>query len=185
MSELKTSYEEFNTYQAQANEFCSPSFFGEQFPLTEFVAALEDAAQACEKLDLYKRALFYDNRDKYALESGGDFLVLRNQEDQDVVHSILGVMTEAGEIGSALVDSLDKYRDSGKDHLDIDRVNVKEELGDLLWYAAIGARGTNGPMSKIAERNIEKLSARYPGKVFTADCALNRDHAGERAILEA
>lgn len=178
-------YEKFNDYQAQANEFCSPTFFGDEFPLTEFVDALELASTACEALDLYKRALFYDNRDKYALESGGDSLKLDNQQDQDIVHSILGTLTEAGEIGSALVEALDKYRNNPNGKLDIDRVNIKEEIGDGLWYAAIGARGTGTPMSEIADRNITKLSARYPGKVFSSHRALNRDLVQERTILEA
>jgi NTP pyrophosphatase (non-canonical NTP hydrolase) len=180
-------YEKFDDYQEQANAFCSPSFFGESFPLSEFVAYLETASRACEKLDLFKRALFYDNREKYALESHGDSLILPDQGDQDIVHSILGILTEAGEIGSALVEALDKYRDNPSKGLDIDRVNVREELGDGLWYAAIGARGTGGSrsLSNIAEKNISKLSARYPGAVFTAEKALNRDHKAEREILEA
>jgi NTP pyrophosphatase (non-canonical NTP hydrolase) len=174
---------EFNTYQENALRTCSPSFFGEDFELTHFTDLLDTASKNCEELDHYKRALFYDNRDKYAL-GGSDPLELDNQSDIDLVHSIIGIVTETGEIGSALVTALDEYRNNlGSTKLVYDETNMREELGDLLWYIAVGCKALNVDMSKVAERNIEKLAARYPEK-FTSEKALNRNHDAERAILE-
>lgn len=178
-------YERFNEYQKQANEFCSPTFFGDDFELTIFTDALDNASKSCEELDHYKRALFYDNRDKYAL-GGSDPIQLEKQSDIDLLHSILGIVTETGEIGSALVKSLDQYRNNiNATSLEFDAVNMKEELGDLLWYVALGCKALDVNMDRVAERNIEKLSSRYPGKVFSTEKALNRDHEAERVILEA
>lgn len=61
-----------------------------------------------------------------ALKSG-DFNV---PDDADLVHAIIGISTEAGE----LIDQLDDVMFMDKKP---DVVNVKEELGDLLWYMAL------------------------------------------------
>lgn len=45
-------------------------------------------------------------------------------------HGIIGMMTEAGE----LLDQMKKHWFYGRE---LDVVNIKEELGDILWYAAI------------------------------------------------
>jgi NTP pyrophosphatase (non-canonical NTP hydrolase) len=174
---------EFNKYQENALRTCSPSFFGEDFELTHFTDLLQQASDSCEALDEYKRALFYDNREKYAL-SGTDPLYLDNQPDIDLVHSIVGIVTETGEIGSALVKALDDHRNHiGSKHLVYDETNMREELGDLLWYIAIGCKALGVDMSAVADRNIEKLAARYPEK-FTTEKALNRNIEAEREILE-
>lgn len=48
--------------------------------------------------------------------------------DADLVHAIFGIVTEAAEFMDGL---------SGKDSFYADRVNLKEEIGDICWYLAI------------------------------------------------
>jgi NTP pyrophosphatase (non-canonical NTP hydrolase) len=161
---------DMNDYQTAANEFCSPSFFGDGVDMFQLSLALGEAALHCEKLDKYKRSLFYDDRTKYALQQN-DGIVLESQSEIDTLHALLGVITEAGELAEGYVTTGDK-------------VNLMEEAGDLLWYIALLCKGLGVNMSSVGERNIQKLSARYKDKVFTTEQALNRDLVAERAILE-
>jgi NTP pyrophosphatase (non-canonical NTP hydrolase) len=94
----------------------------------------------------------------------------------DLVHGILGVTGEASELLQALVTSM-------LDRKPIDRVNVIEEAGDLLWYIALILRSVDSTFDEAMDINIAKLRKRFPGQ-FTQEHALNRDLEGERKILE-
>jgi NTP pyrophosphatase (non-canonical NTP hydrolase) len=61
--------------------------------------------------------------------------------------------------------------------------NVKEEIGDLMWYIGVFCKKNNLNLEEIMETNIKKLAARYPDK-FTQKAAINRNLDAERAILE-
>lgn len=52
--------------------------------------------------------------------------------------------------------------------------NLKEELGDVLWYIATTAAGAGISLDEIMENNIEKLRKRYP-EGFDAERSVNRD----------
>ena len=93
-----------------------------------------------------------------------------------LLHAAMGAVTESGE----LLDSLKKAIFYGKE---LDVVNFKEELGDILWYLAIAYHELDGSFEEGMEVNIAKLRARY-GDKFTAARALKRDLDVERAILE-
>jgi hypothetical protein len=51
--------------------------------------------------------------------------------DNDHLHSVAGLFTEVGEL-------VDAYKRHWFYKKDLDRVNLKEEIGDILWYIAIG-----------------------------------------------
>lgn len=93
-----------------------------------------------------------------------------------LLHAAMGMCTETGEF----MDMLKKHILYGKA---IDKVNLKEELGDLEWYVALAIDELKTTFGYIFETNIEKLRARYPNK-FTEKDALNRDLDKERKILE-
>lgn len=93
-----------------------------------------------------------------------------------LLHAGMGMATEAGEF----VDALKKHVFYGRQ---IDPVNLKEELGDLLWYVAIAMDQLGLSFEEVMERNIEKLKARYAG-AFTETKAENRDLQEERKVLE-
>ena len=92
------------------------------------------------------------------------------------LHMVLGMQTEVSEIA----DVYKKHIAYGKN---LDLVNVKEELGDAMWYIQNMCNMNNWSLEEILYTNIEKLKSRYPEK-FTNDNALNRDLDKEREILE-
>lgn len=94
----------------------------------------------------------------------------------DLQHAALGMITESAEFA----DMLKKHIFYGKP---LDKVNLREEVGDLLWYCAMALRALDTDFETVMETNINKLKARYPQK-FTEDEALNRDLDKERKILE-
>ena len=93
-----------------------------------------------------------------------------------LLHAGIGLATEAGEF----LDALKKHIFYGKE---LDRVNLKEEMGDLFWYMAIACDELGVEFEPLMERNIEKLKARY-GEKFTENKAENRDLDSEKLILE-
>ena len=95
----------------------------------------------------------------------------------DDIHMVLGMQTEAAEIADA-------YKKTIAYKKELDLVNVKEELGDLLWYIANMCNIHGWDLRDIMQTNIDKLKARYPEK-FTEENALNRDLNKERSILES
>ena len=93
-----------------------------------------------------------------------------------LLHAGIGMATEAGEF----LDALKKHIFYGKE---LDRVNLKEEMGDLFWYLAIACDELDVEFEPLMERNIAKLKARY-GEKFSESKAEKRDLATEREILE-
>lgn len=91
-----------------------------------------------------------------------------------LLHAALGIAGEAVELLEAPAS---------------DFVNQGEELGDALWYVALGmdevhnlSGGAIEPAG-ILQANIRKLQLRYPDK-FTLAASEGRDVAAERATLE-
>lgn len=93
-----------------------------------------------------------------------------------LIHAAFGMQTETAEFTDALKKSL-FY---GKV---LDVTNLKEELGDLLWYVAIAMDELDTDFETEMQRVINKLKVRYPEK-FTNELAENRDLDAERQELE-
>lgn len=102
---------------------------------------------------------------------------LMSKHQLELLHASMGMVTEAAE-----------FMDQMKRHViygaELDHTNLKEELGDMLWYIALAMRVTGTDFEAEMTRNIEKLKKRFPDK-FTTDKALNRDLDVERETLEA
>ena len=119
-----------------------------------------------------------DEYQKLAMRTAATPDLFNNNVDgsmDDVLHALLGIGTEAGE----LQDMLKKHLMYGKA---FDRTNLVEECGDLLWYIAFALKTVNVTMSDCMERNIKKLQVRYPQK-FTTENALNRNLEQEARVL--
>ncbi|MEC7275055.1 MAG: nucleoside triphosphate pyrophosphohydrolase family protein [Bdellovibrionota bacterium] len=101
---------------------------------------------------------------------------LQDDGSKRLLHAGFGLSTEAGEF----LDALKKHIFYGKE---LDRVNLREELGDLFWYMAIACDELDVPFEALMQRNIEKLKARY-GEKFSEEKAEKRDLETEREILE-
>lgn len=85
----------------------------------------------------------------------------------DLLHASEGITTESGEF----TDVLKKHIFYGKP-LDVE--NMREEIGDLLWYIAIAAEALETSLSQLMTDNIRKLSKRYPGQFFSENAAIQR-----------
>jgi len=101
---------------------------------------------------------------------------VREYSTERLVHACFGMQTETAEF----TDACKKALFYGKD---LDVVNLKEELGDLMWYMAIAMDELGTDFETEADRVIRKLKVRYPEK-FDSDKAENRDLIEERKELE-
>lgn len=93
-----------------------------------------------------------------------------------IEHAVMGIVTEAGE----LMDAIKKAKIYGEK---LDKVNLVEEVGDLMWYIAILADELKTNFEEIWDKNIRKLKIRYPEK-YTDKKASERDLNKERNELE-
>jgi NTP pyrophosphatase (non-canonical NTP hydrolase) len=113
-----------------------------------------------------------DERDYSQIQerTGGEF-------NARLIHYVLGVGTEAGELQDAAKKALAYNKP-------LDKVNMVEEVGDVLWYLARLLTLLGSSFEEAMAKNNAKLKARY-GSKFTEFAALNRDLGKERAILES
>ena len=93
-----------------------------------------------------------------------------------IEHGVIGVVTEAGELMSAVK----KSKIYGQK---LDRLNLIEEIGDIMWYLAILSDELGVNFETIWDKNIRKLKARYPDK-YTNKKAKVRNLHKERKELE-
>ncbi len=83
----------------------------------------------------------------------------------------LGLNGEAGEIA----DHVKKVMFHGHPLDDATRDKIAKEIGDILWYCAMAARGIGLGLSEVATMNVEKLKKRYP-EGFSSERSLHRPH---------
>lgn len=84
-----------------------------------------------------------------------------------MLNVVLGLNGEAGEVA-------DLYKKAMFQGHNINTEKVIDELGDILWYIAIGASCLGTSLEAVAARNVAKLRARYP-EGFNADRSVCRD----------
>lgn len=163
----------------------SPSFFGEKVSRAHFLGRINGAIDALNKLDQVKKSLFYGRDNNLEPASGARDIAGLNERvgsgsdnGANIVHAIIGVATEAGELLEALRD--DYNRDTANT---MDTVNIREEVGDLFWYLAILAHEVDFSFEDAMRVNIAKLRKRYADKFDQVD-ANERDLDAEREILE-
>ena len=90
-----------------------------------------------------------------------------NNEKIDLVHAVLGISGEAGE----LLDAIKKHAIYDKA---LDRENVVEELGDLEFYMEQLRQRLDITRDETLEANIAKLSKRYEGLRYSDKAAHDR-----------
>lgn len=177
-------------YCEGAERTLSNNFFAnEHYPLYLAMIKLNNFIAAGNELDGMKKALFYGkDLDKVKLEieqreASLDGLKGIQYEwpthiDPRLIHSLLGIATEAVE----LVESLMTALVTGNP---IDKVNLGEELGDIFWFITIpfNLGLFNEGLNPILRINLLKLYARFPDK-FDMKQAINRDLLTERSVLE-
>lgn len=95
-----------------------------------------------------------------------------NKGNENIEHCAYGLVTESAEI----MDMLKKHKFYGRD---FNMVNLKEEIGDLLYYIHVLCDEINYPIQQARKDNIEKLAKRYPNKfedVITRDVNTELNH---------
>lgn len=98
---------------------------------------------------------------------GEDIVATMSAEKAHLLHMVVGVVGEAGE----LIDAIKKHVIYNKD-LDIE--NVVEELGDLEFYMEGLRSSLNISREHTLEANIAKLSVRYNGLRYSDQAAQQR-----------
>lgn len=144
----------------------------------------EPDINACKKLLVYgpkapdgitDKLTVYEERDPSPFNPGPNF-------NAKVAHGIIGVISETLELGDNLITSL-----FGGDELDTG--NIKEEVGDILWYLARLAKASGFTLAEAMDGNIAKLEVRHLNKTggFNPDAATEegRDREAEQAAAEA
>lgn len=144
---------------------------------------MQEAKSIGARLDMVKRHIFYGKpagffggEDFHLTDDQKKLLVNENGRRIKVIHGIIGILTEAGELAETLYSLLFQGED-------FDFINIKEEGGDTFWYLAELLTGANASFGETQRLNIAKLVARY-GEKFSEFKALNRDLDKERGVLE-
>lgn len=78
-------------------------------------------------------------------------------QDNILEHMIIGLVTEAGE----LMDAYKKHKFYGRE---LDVKNIREEIGDVMWYLVQLCDEVDYSLDQAKTDNIIKLSIRYPEK---------------------
>jgi NTP pyrophosphatase (non-canonical NTP hydrolase) len=87
----------------------------------------------------------------------------------------VGINAEGGEF----LEIIKKMVFQGKPWNEDNREHLIIELGDVMWYVAQATQSLGISMEEVLDRNITKLSKRYPKKTFDAYYSENRQ-AGDR-----
>lgn len=92
----------------------------------------------------------------------------RSLSDFDAeLHALHGMVGEIGEIHSI-------YQKEYQGH-ELNRNELKKELGDLIWFIAEYCTVNNWELEEIMQMNIDKLKARYP-EGFEVERSIHREH---------
>lgn len=185
-----TSFNEFQPLALRTESHIEKVKTNERLLLALLVANVA----VTEILDGVKKQVFYGNSKKlltntadsvYQLERAleiiregvtEDSLNDEIEIDPRVFHGIVGIITESGELSSALLSVINGA--------EIDAVNIQEEAtGDMGWYRAILNDALRLDEYQGLTNVINKLLVRYPQK-FSNELAENRDLDAERKQLE-
>lgn len=170
-------------YVAEAEKTCSNTTHGfNQASAEVLLTDLRAFVAAAERLDLHKKVLFRSRSNAdvglpdFRPGSGASVAFYFIPDEIDLLHGIIGVATEAGELAEVAVKKLEY---PGR----ADVTNVREEIGDVLWYLARLVKWSGTTFFAEMMRNIAKLRKRH-GASFNAERDANRDLAAERVLLE-
>lgn len=177
-----------NQYQKDALRTKSNAYFGAHIDRFKVMYCLNMLKGRAEYLDDIKKAVFYGKGlgEHTPVLSSDQNLEISDENFRDLIHGIVGIITEGGELAERLLKifSKDPYSKMNREMLDEnDKVNLFEELGDVLWYVAIAAEAMGVTIDAIMTANIEKLKKRFPEK-FTQEKAIERNIENEQKSLE-
>lgn len=91
-------------------------------------------------------------------------------EIQRLMTAAVGMSAEAGEFMEIVKKITFQGKPWNADNID----HLKIELGDVMWYVAQACMALDVSIDEVLDRNIEKLSKRYPEGTFDAYYSENR-----------
>jgi hypothetical protein len=156
--------------------------------LRQLLGNLKTLVATAKELDVSKKQLFYGKDVDFSCLTGEDVsdreiatakVNLVTDRTLRLLHSILGLCTESGELAEMLLKTLD---DVGSERLapgEFDKPIIEgmdwiKEFGDVAWYLAQGTDAIPAPLDQVLTVNVEKLQRRYPDK-FTEGLAKGHD----------
>lgn len=164
-------------YRALALRTKSERFNDNEMSALRLEALVSQFVDIANSIGKAKSELFYETDGQ---ETSENMQLAQKDLDADLVHAIMGIADEAGELASVLLDHI-----SGEE---IDRINLIEERGDLEWYTNLLDTNQSLSPGKIRAANIEKLSERFGDKFgdvsFNENSALNRNRNNERKAIQ-
>ena len=178
-------------YIAETDKTASNVFNGDSTTASELAADLRTFIEASRKLNKHKKVLF---RNQSRQEAG--FLPWSNPDPTnpvalvstlfpeahaDLLHGIIGVATESGELCEIAYDQLTST--AGLTHA-LDVTHVREETGDVLWYLSRLVKWADTTFLSEMKRNVAKLRARHGEAGFSKERDMNRDLDAEHKLLE-
>lgn len=95
----------------------------------------------------------FEEYQKQALKT----VISEGNEFNDLLHWVLGVNGEAGEIAEKVKKII---RDKGGKVSEADKKELGKEIGDVLWYLAVFAHHLGINFDDIAQANLKKLADR-------------------------
>ncbi len=102
-----------------------------------------------------------ENFDVYQRESRKTWSLI--QMDHPIVYPTMGLVNEAGEVAGKVKKI---FRDREGQISEKDRLSLKDELGDVLWYLAQICTELDISLQEVAEANLDKLFSRLErGKI--------------------
>lgn len=87
-------------------------------------------------------------------------------------HALEGLISEVGEIA----DAIKRCKRYG---FALDVENIREEVGDVLYYLSMMCDSTDSSLNQCAIDNVAKLSKRYPEKFSEHHAAARLDKSAE------
>jgi NTP pyrophosphatase (non-canonical NTP hydrolase) len=150
------------------------------------MTAWRESRELSTLCDSLKKILFYDAQfinsisncfAKHKFHNEKKFIEkLSTEKNVRLIHCILGLHSEAGELFDALMHELVYGQKESND------VWLSEEIGDALWYLHIGMRAANKSLEEIMIQNQTKLRKRYPDGFNEGD-AINRNIEAESEAM--
>lgn len=134
--------------------------FSERNPSEDLPDILEAIQKLSKEADRLKKLLFYGKAAAplYKLKT-----FPKTEKEIRILHAVLGIQSELGEILEALQQG---------------DARIADEFGDVGWYVSVGEDAVGASMGSTMEANIEKLRVRFPDK-FEEKAAIQKDEAAE------
>ena len=92
----------------------------------------------------------------------------------DMLHSSVGISGESGEL-------LDHMKKAVWQEHKIDVSYIVLELGDILFYLTSMCNCVGTTIDEVRDKNIEKLTKRYPDGVFDKERSIHRDEKANKS----